>query len=292
MNDLDAPVEAAIGRALDRPVRVRARAPLGGGSINRTVRLDTTAGPFVLKWHPAAQPGMFEAEAAGLAALRAAGTSLVVPRVITCSAGDGGFIVLEDLPPGRRGPDFDEAFGRGLAELHRATDARFGFDSDNFCGATPQPNPRKDQWVDFYREARLRHQLRLAASAGRLSASERSRVERLADRLDAWIEEPATGPSLIHGDLWSGNLHTTFDGRPALLDPAVYYAHREAEIGMMTLFGGFSARALAVYDEALPLEAGWRDRNPLYQLYHLLNHLNLFGGGYRADVLSVVARYV
>ena len=106
-----------------------------------------------------------------------------------------------------------------------------------------------------------------------------------------WIGEPPSGPSLIHGDLWSGNLHADHDGRPALIDPAASYAHREAELGMMTLFGGFSARVFAAYDEAFALEPGWRDRNPLYQLYHLMNHLNLFGGGYRSQVMSVVRQF-
>jgi fructosamine-3-kinase len=115
-------------------------------------------------------------------------------------------------------------------------------------------------------------------------------LDRMVRRLDRWLAEPAA-PSLIHGDLWSGNLHITTGGAPALLDPAVYYAHREAEFGIMTLFGGFPARVYEAYDEVFPLEAGWRDRVPIYQLYHLLNHLNLFGAGYHTQTMAIARRF-
>jgi fructosamine-3-kinase len=235
---------------------------------------------------------LFQAEADGLAALRASGTSLAVPRVVAVASGRPSFLVIEYLGAGRRGDDFDERLGRGLAELHRATTNRFGFHADNYCGSTPQPNPWTDRWIDFYRESRLGHQLRLAVDAGHVSAADRNRIERLMERLDDWIDEPPSGPSLIHGDLWSGNLHVTDDGRPAIIDPAVSYSHREAELGMMRLFGGFSARVFAAYDAAWPLPPGWRDRSGLYELYHLMNHLNLFGAGYHGQMMAMVSRYV
>jgi protein-ribulosamine 3-kinase len=205
--------------------------------------------------------------------------------------GSPSFLVLEHLSAGRRRADFDEALGRGIAELHRATADHFGFHTDNYCGATPQPNPWTPQWIEFYGVSRLGYQLRLATDATRLSSTETQRIESLITRLGEWIDEPANGPSLIHGDLWSGNLHADAGGGPALIDPAAHYAHREAELGMMTLFGGFSGRVFAAYDEAFPLEPGWRDRNRLYQLYHLLNHLNLFGGGYHGQVMGVVRQF-
>jgi fructosamine-3-kinase len=294
MNEDDAPVARAIERAVGAPVQVVGETPLGGGSINDTIRLDTSAGTFVVKRHLRAPAGMFQAEAAGLDALRASGTTLAVPRVIAVGPdrpGASSFIVLEHLPAGRRRADFEDALGRGLAELHRATARQFGFASDNYCGSTPQPNPWTARWIDFYGESRLGHQLRVATDAGLLSSTDHRRLTSLISRLARWIDEPPSGPSLIHGDLWSGNLHTDRDGRPALIDPAVSYAHREAELGMMTLFGGFSSRVFAAYETAFPLEPGWRDRNSLYQLYHLLNHLNLFGRAYHDQVMAIVKRF-
>ena len=298
MNDADAAPDRAIERAIERtlgaPVRILRRVPLGGGSINDTTHIETTVGAFVVKAHRRAPARMFQAEADGLNALRASGTTLAIPRVIAVGADEPGassFLVLEHLAAGRRRADFDEALGRGLAELHRATTGRFGFHTDNYCGATPQPNPWTSRWIDFYAASRLGHQRRLATDAGLLSSTEAQRIESLIARLDTWIGEPVGGPSLIHGDLWSGNLHADTEGRPALIDPAACYAHREAELGMMTLFGGFSARVFAAYDEAFALEAGWRDRNPLYQLYHLMNHLNLFGGGYHGQVMGIVRQF-
>src|SRR5207344_1750478 len=131
-----------------------------------------------------------------------------------------------------------------------------------------------DRWIDFYGSARLDHQARLASDQGRLGTSDRRAIDRLIVRLPDLIDEPPDGPSLIHGDLWSGNLHRDPAGRPALIDPSAYFAHREAELGMMTLFGGFAPEVFAAYDEEWPLEPGWRDRTVIYQLYHLLNHLN------------------
>jgi len=258
--------------------------------INEVEIVRTDVGTFVLKSHPTGPAAMFRAEAEGLEALQKSGTTLAIPRVIHVDAGSPPFILLEFLDGAARVSGFEDALGRGLAQVHRATAPRFGFAEGNFCGATPQPNPWTDRWVDFYGAWRIGHQLALAADAGRVSESDVRLIERLIMRLGDWIDEPPA-PSLIHGDLWSGNLHADSAGRPALLDPAAYYAHREAELGMMTLFGGFPARVFAAYDEAFPLEPGWQERQPLYQLYHLMNHLNLFGGGYHAQVMAIVRRF-
>lgn len=278
----------ALSATAGRPVDVHSRHTLGGGSINHTERLDTSVGSFVLKSNAAAPRGFFETEAAGLRALAGSGTPLAVPAVLAVGEPDVPFLLLEDLGAGAAAADFDERLGRGLAALHRHRGRAFGFADDNFCGLTPQINAWTPRWVEFYATSRLGHQLRLARDAGRLSASEARALNDLIGRLDAWIAEPPGGPSLIHGDLWPGNVHVTRDGQPALIDPAAHFAHREAELGMMTLFGGFSPRVFDAYDEAYPLESGWQGRNRLYQLYHLLNHLNLFGGGYREQVMQVV----
>jgi fructosamine-3-kinase len=200
-------------------------------------------------------------------------------------------IVLEDLGTAQPGNTFDEAFGRGLAELHRQSARQFGFERETFCGTTRQPNAWTGRWVDFYAESRLRHQLDLATRANLLSSGEAARVQQVIDRLDTIIDEPLDGPALVHGDLWSGNLHVAAGGVPALIDPSASFSHREAEFGMMRLFGGFSPRVYAAYGEAFALEPGWQERNPLYQLYHLLNHLNLFGGEYRGQVMAIVNPY-
>lgn len=284
-------LEAALAVALGHPVRLGRRVPLAGGDISVTERVESTAGTFVVKTSRRPVADLFAAEAAGLEALRSSGTSLVVPRVIACPNDGTSFLVIEDLGHGTLTAGGDERIGVGLAELHRATATRFGFSRDTFCGTTRQPNSWSPTWVAFYAHARLGHQLALARQAKRLSAEDGQRLERLIGQLDRWLDEPREGPALVHGDLWSGNLHVTREGLPGLIDPAVYYGHREAELGMMRLFGGFGERVFAAYDEAFPLEPGWHERNDLYQLYHLLNHLNLFGGGYRAQVMAIVQRY-
>ena len=242
------------------------------------MRVETAEGPAFEK--RASYP--VASEAAGLEALRASGTSLFIPRVFTAR---DRLLVLEWVQAGRRPADFDERLGRGLAELHRCTAPRFGFEMDGFCGPTPQPNGWLDAWVPFYAERRLGHHARLAAARGR----EVDELEGLVERLSGLLGAPEP-PALIHGDLWSGNL-MDHHGAPALVDPAAYFGHREAELGMMVLFGGFSARVFAAYDEAWPLQPGWRERLPLYTLYHLLNHDHLFGGGYWQQAMAIVRRF-
>jgi fructosamine-3-kinase len=267
-------MEAALG------ARILRETPIGGGCINHAAKLETDKGALFAKWNDEAPPGMFAGEAASLDALR--GGSLVVPNVVAFS---GAFLITEHLEPGRRVPDFDERLGRGLAELHRKTSHAFGFEIDTYCGTTIQPNRWTASWIDFYREHRLGHQL------GLLRGSVDTRVfEKLLAKLQELLTEGT--PALIHGDLWSGNLHVTQGGLPALIDPASYYANREAELGMMTLFGGFGARVYDAYHEAFPLEPGWRERNPLYQLYHVMNHAHLFGGAYAAQATSLARRYL
>jgi protein-ribulosamine 3-kinase len=280
-------VAAAIGRARGVAVEVRGESALAGGSIARAVELETNVGRFFVKTHEAALQGMFPSEAAGLRAIAATGTRIGVPEVV---AVDEAFLVLELVEEGARGPKGDEDLGAGLAELHRATRDRFGFDVDTFCGATRQPNAWAPRWVDFYREQRLGHQVRLLQAKGRFGAAELGLFERLAARLDELLAsgEP---PALIHGDLWSGNALFDARGRPVLVDPSASFSHREAELGMMTLFGGFGARVFAAYEEAWPLAAGHRERRPLYELYHVLNHATLFGGGYVSQAVALMRRF-
>lgn len=283
-----AAIEAVLGTRIERAE------PLSGGDINAAHRLDLRDGRRVFaKTNDRADPAMFPAEARGLAWLGEA-RSLRVPEVIAVSSGAAGeptFLVLELIESGvpRRG--FDEALGRGLADLHRFGAPNHGLDHDNFIGSLPQSNRSRPRWAEFYGDARLLPQLDLAERRGLADAALVRGFERLFARLDDLVgpEEP---PARLHGDLWGGNLHVGDAGEPCLIDPACYGGHREIDLGMMRLFGGFSERVFAAYAEHHPLAAGHVDRVPLYQLYPLMVHLNLFGSGYLAGVKSALGRYV
>jgi fructosamine-3-kinase len=178
-----------------------------------------------------------------------------------------------------------------LAAQHRVLSPSFGLDDDNFIGANPQPNQRSDNWLTFFREQRLGFQMELARRNNLLPAQRARRLETLLNRLGDWL--PAQPPaSLLHGDLWGGNWLATASGEPALIDPAVYYGHREADLAFTELFGGFPAAFYTAYKAAWPPDPGYKERKDLYNLYHLLNHLNLFGEGYGGSVDSILQQYV
>lgn len=260
--------------------------PVGGGCINHGTRLLSEKGQrFFLKQNSDAPEDMFVREAEGLEVLRAGPG----PRFPEPLLQGPDFLLLEDLAAAPRGEDYGALLGRQLAEMHLRTETRFGFAHDNYIGSTPQPNAWTEDGFIFFAEQRLGFQVRLARDGGLFERGEAAGVEKLAGRLEELIpEQPA---SLIHGDLWAGNAISDEGGRPALIDPAAHYGWAEAELGMTQLFGGFEASFYAAYEEARPLEPGWRQRLPLYNLYHLLNHLNLFGRGYHAQVLDVLKRY-
>lgn len=268
--------------------------PLSGGSINAAwaVRLADGRRVFV-KSNSRAPADMFAAEARGLAFLRVglSDGQLRVPEVI---AVDPRFLVLELLEPGEPCADFDERLGRGLAALHRSGAkigelglGEFGLDHDNYIGSLPQPNAGMASWPSFYRARRLEPML---IRAGALIDGELwRRFDALFDRLDALCGPPEP-PARLHGDLWAGNLHRDADGVPVLIDPAVYAGHREVDLAMMRLFGGFSARVFAAYEEAWPLADGWQRRVDLHQLYPLLVHVVLFGAGYLRQLDAALRR--
>lgn len=271
---------AALARALGS--RVRRASAIVGGDINEAHAVDLEDGRTVFVKHSSRSlPGTFSAEARGLAWLSSA-RALRVPEVLATSE-EPPFLALQFLAPGRPRGDFDEELGRGLAALHRAAPGCFGLDHDNFIGRLPQPNGKRDSWAEFYREQRLGFQLSLAARSGRLTAPMKRGFERLFIRLEDRLG-PAEPPARLHGDLWGGNVHVAPDGAPCLIDPAVYGGHREVDLAMMRLFGGFSSRCFRAYEEAYPLSPGAEERMRLYQLYPLLVHLNLFGGSYGASV--------
>jgi fructosamine-3-kinase len=230
---------------------------------------------------------MFEAEAAGLAEM--AGTnSIRVPGPL-CTGVEGGraFIAMEYVALGGGHGDAVAA-GRQLAEMHRSTRRCFGWDRDNTIGSTPQPNAQRDDWIGFWSDQRLGFQLELAAKNGYSGRIQR-RGERLRQGLGALLDH-APAASLLHGDLWSGNLGYAADGQPVIFDPACYFGDREADLAMTELFGGFGGAFRAAYEEAWPLSTGYSVRKQLYNLYHILNHLNLFGGGYLSQADSMIDR--
>ena len=273
-------VAALLGSAIARTEG------LSGGDINEAHAATLADGRQVfVKTNARAPAGMFAAEAAGLSWLASA-QAVRLPRVL--GAGER-FLALELLRPGRRGRSFDEELGRALAALHRAGPGSFGLDHDNFIGRLPQSNHAHARWSDFYRQQRLEPQVRRASDAGLLPPSLRRDLDRLLASLDDRVgpEEP---PARLHGDLWGGNLMCDDDGAPCLIDPAAYGGHREIDLAMMRLFGGFGSATFAAYDETYPLADGHEDRVSLYQLYPLLVHVNLFGGSYVGAVASAIQR--
>jgi fructosamine-3-kinase len=271
-------VASAITEATQLPFQFSSQVPVGGGDINQCHRLEGADGRrYFLKLNEARHHAMLVAEAAGLAAIAATGT-LRVPQPIAHGVADRqSYLVLEHLELIGRGDAM--LLGAQLAQLHRCTSNRFGFAQDNFIGTTPQPNAQTDSWIDFWREQRLGFQLQLAQRNGYGGKLQRL-GERLLDTLPAFFSDYTPQPSLLHGDLWGGNHGYLGDRTPVIFDPAAYYGDRECDLAMTELFGGYPADFYAAYRAAWPLDEGYKKRRELYNLYHILNHANLFGGGY------------
>ena len=240
------------------------------------------------KQGPRSALAMFEAEADGLAELKKAG-AVRVPEVYDVGAdANGAYIEMERFKLDRGSQSDAAALGAGLAALHRHTTELYGWHRDNTIGPTPQHNPQSDDWIAFFRTHRLQFQLDLAAANG-YAGELQDLGSRLAERLDDFFEGYKPQPSLLHGDLWSGNWGVA-DGVPVIFDPAVYYGDRETDIAMTRLFGGFGNAFYREYERAWPLTPGSAERLELYKLYHVLNHLNLFGSGYLDQALSILRR--
>ena len=280
-------VESVLGRS------VRSVARVSGGDINDAFELGLADRRSVfLKTNARAPLSMFAAEARGLEFLRQA-RALRIPEVLAVSPADEGppFLLLEFIRSAKQRSGFDEQLGRGLADLHRFGAPSFGFSDENFIGRLVQKNRPHASWAEFYRHQRLEPQLGAAEAAGYVKAALRRQFEQLFARLPELVGEPEA-PARLHGDLWSGNLHVDEQGAPTLIDPAVYGGHREMDLAMMRLFGGFSERVFAAYAEAFPLTSGHAERVLLYQLYPLLVHVNLFGAGYLRSVEQALSAYV
>ena len=274
---------------------VRRAEAVGGGCIANATRIDAEHGRFFLKWSSGEAGRTFEAEAAGLRALREAGAPLLIPEVIAVENVTRlrpGFLLMEWVESGTEGGSFWCDFGEGLAALHRHTsaDGEYGFETGNFIGRLPQQNDWRGRWPDFFRSQRLAPQIEMARPNGGWNPSWDDLADRLLDRLADLLPD-APPASVLHGDLWSGNFLPISDGRAALIDPATYYGHREADLAMSELFGGFDRRFYDAYRAAWPLEPGYEERREVYNLYHLVNHLNHFGAGYASSVERVLRRF-
>lgn len=264
---------------------------IAGGDICRAFRVRLADGSLCFAKTPASPcPGLLECEAAGLRWLGETG-ALRVPEVVACRDAVGqepALLVLEWIEAGPPGRDFDRRLGEGLAALHAAGAPGFGYERDNWIGRLPQANGPRETWPRFYAEQRLAPQIRRARNAGHLSGRLLERAERIVGRLDT-LAGPAESPARLHGDLWGGNVMADAEGEPVLIDPAAYGGHREVDLAMMRLFGGFAAECFEAYEAAAPLAAGHEARVSLWQLYPLLVHLNLFGPTYRGPFARALA---
>ena len=282
-------MDARHSKTIEQVLGSRPRSAHGvsGGSINRSERVDLEDGRTVfVKTNAGAPPDMFPEEARGLRALAKAGG----PPVPEVHYVDAEMIVLSFFAPGRLDDEGWAGLGRALARMHRTISPRHGFEADNYIGSTRQPNPWAESGVAFFAEHRLGFQLRLARDGGRLADADAARIESVIRRLPALLPEGEPA-SLLHGDLWSGNVHARADGVGCILDPAVYFGFREADLAMTRLFGRLPRSFYDAYQETWPLPDGAEQRVDLFNLYHLLNHLNLFGAGYASGVAAAARKY-
>jgi fructosamine-3-kinase len=262
---------------------------LGGGCINQAYRLSDGRLSYFVKTNRADALESFLAEAAALDALRATDTIRVPETVCAGSDAQQAWLVLEYVAMGRPGSGSQSRLGAGLAAMHRVTGDRFGWDRNNTIGATMQPNPRSGEWAAFWSEHRLGFQLDLAATRG-YGGHLSDRGARLREALPGLFGSHQPAPSLLHGDLWSGNVGYDGDGVPVIFDPATYHGDRETDLAMTELFGGFDSDFYAAYRDAWPLDPDYLLRREIYNLYHVLNHLNLFGSGYLPQAESMMDR--
>ena len=280
---INAAITQATGVAF-HPVQHHA---ISGGCINQSFKLADAQRSFFVKLNDASRLAMFESEAAGLREI-ASTQSVRVPLPVCQGVADGqAFLVLEYLDLRTHGDA--AALGQQLAQMHRQVQNHFGWRRDNTLGSTAQPNPPTSDWPDFLREQRIGYQLRLAADNGH-GGQLQTQGEKLMANLHLFFSDYQPQASLLHGDLWGGNHGYLADATPVIFDPAVYYGDRECDLAMTELFGGFAPAFYAAYREAWPLDGGYAVRKTLYNLYHILNHANLFGGGYAAQANQMIAK--
>jgi fructosamine-3-kinase len=267
--------------------KIKSITPLGGGCIGNslkvTVENDTN---YFVKNYDIKE--MHYTEANGLNELKTA-NSIRIPRVVKVN---DEFLILEFIESAPKCNNFSEKFGKQFAELHRMQSHMFGYFEDNFIGSTKQINiPQNNNWIEFYFENRLMYQFRLAEKNGYSTKELHQGIQHIEKNIHKILSGSEESPTLLHGDLWGGNYITDQSGNPCLIDPAVYFGHREADLAMTKLFGGFDSSFYSAYNEEYPLKEGWGYRENIYKLYHVLNHLNLFGSGYFSQSMSLINSY-
>ena len=279
---LKSAIEQSIAAATGAVYEIQRIENCGGGCINDAVIICGDGCNYFVKLNKAAALEMFIAEASGLREIRAAGT-IRAPEPLVCGSVDNtAYLVLEALEFGGRG-DWQE-MGRQLAKLHLHTEERFGWKRDNTIGSTPQHNGWMDNWAEFFRDQRLRFQFQLARKNG----YQFELSDALLDSVTTLLKGHTPEPSLLHGDLWSGNASFLSDGQPVVYDPACYYGDRETDLAFSEYFGGFPSDFYNGYKSEWPLDDGYERRKVLYNLYHVLNHVNLFGGGYAGSARQMI----
>lgn len=262
---------------------------MSGGDINQVFQLQGTECNYFVKLNRADLLVMFEVEALGLQELASTNT-LRIPKVITYGISENNaFLVLEYVALKSKQQATQQQLGHQLAQLHKNSHAYFGWSHDNFIGSTPQINTRNNDWISFWQEQRLAFQLKLAADNGYTGKVQKLGAE-LYLRVPQFFTNYQPSVSLLHGDLWSGNAASDVQEQAIIYDPACYYGDREADIAMTELFGGFGVDFYAAYNQAWPLDSGYQTRMTLYNLYHILNHLNLFGSGYLSQAEAMMSQ--
>lgn len=273
--------------------KIKSMSSLSGGCISDAFRIITEENEqYFLKFNSSSSNDMFIKEANGLLELEKP-NAIRIPKVLSY---DEDYILLELIQSGNKRKNFFEEFGIRFAEMHKYTADEFGFKEDNYIGSNPQVNipgqKEKSDWAVFYFNKRILYQLKLAEKLGYATSELRKGVSKLEEKIEKILGNSEEKPSLLHGDLWSGNYMVDENGDAVLIDPAVYYGHREADLGMTKLFGGFSSEFYKSYNETFPLKEGYDYRENIYKLYHVMNHLNLFGGGYYSQAISLIKYYI
>ena len=286
-------VTSILSDIFSQPISIKSAQICSGGSINQAQYLLLSNGEKVfLKSNSCAPVGFFECEAKGLKLLEQANSGLKIPMVMAVDRSPSPqFIILEYLEEASSSDEYFKKFGQYLATLHRNTQVKFGLDHDNYIGSTVQINTLEQNGIDFFREHRIRFQQILARNAGKLPTKIDLRLDKLCDKLNSILNLDSESPALIHGDLWSGNHFSTSGNIPSIFDPAVYFGPREADLAMTELFGSMPPSFYSAYKETFPLDPGYQERRKIYNLYHLLNHLNLFGDSYLRSVESTVNEF-
>ncbi|NJM18071.1 MAG: fructosamine kinase family protein [Richelia sp. SL_2_1] len=280
-------IDAQISQATGEQFQTQQRRSVSGGCINQGYSITDGVRTYFVKLNQASQIAMFAAEALGLQQMYDTNTIRVPKPVCHGVAGNSCYIVLEWLEMGRGNNKSSEDMGRKLAQLHRKSlSEKFGWDMNNTIGSTPQINTWTDDWVEFFTKHRLGYQFQLAKRRG----GSFPQAEELLCAIPELLAGHKVQPSLVHGDLWGGNAGFTVDGEPVIFDPAIYYGDREVDIAMTEVFGGFSAAFYQGYEQVFPLDDGYERRKTLYNLYHILNHFNLFGGGYGSQANGMIER--